>query len=265
MKKDFIKYVRACEICKTQKYERMPIKQPLGITPIPERIGESISMDLFYIDNKTYVTSVDRYSKYLIVHPLESKANFHMKLEEILTQSYPDCQTVITDNENVFNSKDSKNVFQKYGIVHVSTPIQHSTSNGVVERTHNTLIEIIRCLKAQNDSSASNEIYNAVKAYNETIHSVTNEKPADVKRNPTGYPNIRDRIMNQQESTLLYHNKDRKNRDFMPNEVIYVKTDRRRKDVNAYNKHIVKQDLGNTILTTKGKLYHKDNIRVNRK
>lgn len=86
-------------------------------------------MDLFYIDNKTYVTSVDRYSKYLIVHPLESKANFHMKLEGILTQSYPDCQTVITDNENVFNSKDFKKVFQKYEIVHISTPVQHSTSN----------------------------------------------------------------------------------------------------------------------------------------
>lgn len=135
----------------------------------------------------------------------------------------------------------------------------------MMERTHSTLIEIIRCLKAQNNFSASDGIYNAVKAYNETIHSVTNEKPADVKRNPTGYSNIRSRIMNQQESTLLYYNKDRKNRDFMPNEVIYVKTDRRRKDVNAYNKHIVKQDLGNTVRTTIGKLYHKDNIRVNRK
>lgn len=188
-----------------------------------------------------------------------------MKLEEILTQSYPDCQTVITDNENVFNSKDSKRVFQKYVIVHISTPVQHSTSNGVVERTHSTLIETIRCLKAQNNSSASDEIYNAVRAYNETIHSVTNEKPADVKRNPTDYSNIRNRIMNQQEFTLLYHNKDRKNRDFMPNEVIYVKTDRRRKDVNAYNKHIVKQDLGIKERTTTGKLCHKDNIRVNRK
>lgn len=265
MKKDFNEYVKACEICKTQKYERTPIKQPIGVTPIPERVGESISMDLFFIDGKTYVTSVDRYSKYLVVHPLESKTNFHIKLEEILTQSYPDCQTVITDNENIFNSRDSRMVFQKYDVVHISTPVQHSTSNGVVERTHSTLIEIIRCLKAQSNSSASDEIYNAVKAYNETIHSVTNEKPADMKRNPMGYSNIRSRIMNQQESALLYHNRERKNRDFMPNEVIYVKTDRRRKDVNAYNKHVVKQDLGNTVRTTTGKIYHKDNIRVNRK
>lgn len=35
MKPDFVKHVRMCEICKTQKYERMPAKQPIGSTPIP--------------------------------------------------------------------------------------------------------------------------------------------------------------------------------------------------------------------------------------
>lgn len=73
MKKDFIKWVRECKICKTQKYERILTKQQVGSTPIPTAVGESISMDLFYIDNKQYVTSVDRYSKYLIVHPILTK------------------------------------------------------------------------------------------------------------------------------------------------------------------------------------------------
>lgn len=54
MKKDFFKWSKACEICKTEKYERIPVKQPIGATPIPTAVGESISMDLFYIDNKFY-------------------------------------------------------------------------------------------------------------------------------------------------------------------------------------------------------------------
>lgn len=65
MKNDFRKKGKACEICKTQKYERVPSKQPIGATPIPTKIVESISMDLFHIDNRIYVTCLDRFTKYL--------------------------------------------------------------------------------------------------------------------------------------------------------------------------------------------------------
>lgn len=195
---------------------------------------------------KLYVTSVDRYSKYLIIHPIESKLNFHEKLEEILTQNYPECEQLITDNEAIFTSNASKIVMQKYNITHITTPVQHSTSNGQVERTHSTLIELIRCLGKQNNTTASEEIFNAVKAYNETIHSVTNERPIDVKTYPTNYPNISKKILAHQKTTLEYHNKNRRNRVFLPNEIIFVKSNRRRKDANAYTKHIVKEDLGNS-------------------
>lgn len=265
MKSDFTKWVGMCEICKTQKYERIPAKQPIGSTPIPKSVGESISMDLFYIDNRGYVTSVDRYSKYLIVHPIQSKLNFHEKLEEILTQNYPECKYLITDNEAIFVSNASKVIYQKYKITHVTTPVQHSISNGEVERTHSTLIELIRCLSKQNKSTATEEIFNAVKAYNETIHSVTGEKPTNVKQNPNGYPNIPNKILAKQKRTLEYHNKNRKNRNFMANEIIYVKSNRRRKDTSAYVKHTVKKDLGDSILTTMNKVYHKDSIRKNKK
>lgn len=263
MKKDFKNYVKTCEICNTQKYERVPAKQPMGTTPIPKQVGESISMDIFYIDNQSYVTSVDRYSKYLIIHPIETKLNFHTKLEEILTQNYPNCKNLITDNEAVLVSNAAKMIYQKYGIIHITTPIQHSTSNGTVERTHSTLIELIRCLKTQNNTSSTEEIFNAVRAYNQTIHSVTNEKPIDVKQNPDKFQNIKDKLTNQQKLTLTYHNKDKQNRTFQPGEKIYVKSNRRRKDASAYVKHVVKEDLGNSILTTKNKEFHKDSIRIN--
>lgn len=87
----------------------------------------------------------------------------------------------------------------------------------------------------------------------------------DVKQNPKGYPQISEKIRENQEKTLKYHNKKREDRKFEPNEIIYVKSNRRRKDANAYTKHIVKENLKDTVLTTKEKIIHKDNIRNNRK
>lgn len=228
-------------------------------------MGKSISMDFFFIDNKQYVTSVDRYSKYLTINLIQSKLNFQEKLEEILTQTYPNCEHLITDNDAVFVSNAAKAVYNKYNITHITAPIQHSTSNGQVERTHSTLIEIIRCLNKQNNTSSSEEIFNAVKAYNETIHSVTKERPIDIKHNPNGYPKITERLLANQKTMLNYHNKNRTDRKFEEKETIYVKSNRRRKDASAYTKHIVKKDLGDTILTIKNKIIHKDSIRSNRR
>lgn len=261
MKRDFQKWVKHCEICLTQKYERNPTKQLIGSTPIPTAVGESISMDLFYIDNKQYVTSVDRYSKYLTVNLIQSRLNFQDKLEEILTQNYPNCRYLITDNEAIFVSNAARVIYRKYNITHITTPVQHSTSNGQVERTHSTLIEIIRCLNKQNDSDSSENIFTAVKEYNNTIHSVTEEKPVDVRQNPNDYDKIKEKIKINQEKMLAYHNKNRHNKKYETNEIVYVKGNRRRKVANAYTKQVVKEDQKNTILTKKDKIIHKDSLR----
>lgn len=238
-------------------------KQPIGATPIPTKIGESISMDLFHIDNRVYVTCLDRFSKYLRAFLIENKSNFHEKMEEILTQNYPNCKTLITDNEAIFVSSSTKAVYDRYKIKHITTPVQHSTSNGQVERVHSTIIELIRCLAKQNSSTSGEEVFNAVKQYNTTIHSVTKEKPIDIQQHPEKYTGISERIKLNQEKLLLYHNKNRANRTFQTNEIIYVKSNRRRKDANAYTKHIVQTDLGDSVLTTKNKVYHKDSVRKN--
>lgn len=264
LKRDFSKKAKMCEICNTEKYERRPAKQPFGSTPIPTRTGQSIAMDIFHIDKKLYVSCIDRFSKYLFIHSIETKVNFHEKLEEIIAQHYPNCETIITDNEAIFVSNYSKYVYEKYKIIHVTTPIQHSISNAQIERAHSTLIELIRCLAKQNNSTSSDEIFNAVRAYNNTIHSVTGERPVDVHQNPGNYPNISEKLRVNQSRLLQYHNQNRENRLFKANDIIFVKSNRRRKDASAYVKHIVKLDQGDTVLTTKNKVFHKDSIRKNK-
>lgn len=113
-----------------------------------------------------------------------------------MTQNYPACKTLITDNDPILVSHAAKAVYRKYKINHITTPVQHSTSNGQVERVHNTLIEIVRCLTKQNSITSSEEIFIAAKAYNETIHSVIGERPIDVKLNPNNFPQIKNRCRN---------------------------------------------------------------------
>lgn len=127
IKRDFLKKAKMCEIYKTEKYEKRPAKQPLGKTPIPIRTGQSIAMDIFHIDNKIFVTSIDRFSKYLYVHAIPSRLNFSKVLEQIITRNYPTCETIITNNEGIFMSYSSRAVFEKYKIRHVTTPSQNRT------------------------------------------------------------------------------------------------------------------------------------------
>lgn len=82
----------------------------------------------------------------------------------------------------------------------------------------------------------------------------------DVKLNPNGFPEIAGKILVNQERILNNRNKNRANREFSENEIIFVKSDRR-KDANAYVKHVVKRDLGHSVLTKKDKIFHKDNIK----
>lgn len=73
-----------------------------------------------------------------LVYFIVSNVNFHEKLLEIFTQNYPNCETIITDNEGIFISNYSKAVFEKYKFVHVKAPVQHST-----ELKMNNIIEVL--------------------------------------------------------------------------------------------------------------------------
>lgn len=61
---------------------------------------------------------------------------------------------------------------------------------------------------------------------------------------------------------MKQENKKRLIRSFQPGVEILAKNDRRNKTVRKYVKYKVKEDRGDTILRTTGKLIHKDNERL---
>jgi len=63
----------SCRICSAAKYDRHPKRQELGETPIPETPGEFLRIDIFSTDKKFLLTCVDKFSKFAVVQPIQSR------------------------------------------------------------------------------------------------------------------------------------------------------------------------------------------------
>ncbi len=133
-------YIKNCTICNENKYNRHPIKIPIGEALIPTKEGENLHIDIYYAQSLIFLTCIDAYSKFLVVKEIQNKLNIENKVMELL-QQFPHAKVIMTDNEPSFTSAQFKSFAQRCGLtLHFADP-RHSTSNGQVERAHSTLTE----------------------------------------------------------------------------------------------------------------------------
>lgn len=263
IRKDCKQYASKCEICLTEKYERHPKLEIIKPTPIPNKPGIAIHMDIFQLGSRIFVSTSDRFSKYFYLREIPNKRNLSLVIEEILSQIYPECQEIMTDNDAIFIAQTVQALYREKNITLTTTPVSHSTTNGQVERVHSTILEIANALAKQNETETVDEIFNAVTQYNNTIHSVTRFKPIEIFfNNPKiDFNAVKTNIQLNQEKTLNFHNKKRIHKTFKTGDIVFMKSDRRRKDKKAYKRFIVQEDQNDTIVTTTGKIIHKDSLR----
>jgi len=96
-----------------------------------------------------------------------------------------------------------------FGVSISNAPPLHSVSNGQVERFHSTLVELAGCLKIDKGISDTVElILLATARYNKSIHSVIDNRPADVVMAQTSDPQyeIQDRIRQAQHKLRAREN-----------------------------------------------------------
>jgi len=260
LKKNIQTHIAKCEICLKNKYERHPKLQEIGETPMPNSVGEMLHIDTFFIDKHKYLTCIDKFSKFLQIFHININTEIPRLIEQIIV-IYSNCSNITTDNDPLFTSQIVNSLLKNYKIIHHTTPVSHSVTNGQVERVHSTVLELARTLAAQQNESITEVIFQAVREYNNSIHSVINQKPSEVFFHSDKYPNIKDLLKKAQDQALKVHNKNRVRKEYQPGDVIYVKTDRRNKIVPRYKEHIVKENNKETITTTKNKKIHKDRIR----
>lgn len=144
-----------CKICK--KYQKSNAKEellPHEIVTIP---WYKIGCDLFELNKTMYLLVVDYYSKFVEIDILSSGYNSYQvitKLKSIYARhGIP--AIFISDNGPPFNSKEFSNFCENWGIDHITSSPYLPRSNGLAERTIQTVKKLLskcRDIRYKNNS-----------------------------------------------------------------------------------------------------------------
>lgn len=176
-------FVKNCETCQIEKYDRHPQKTQEVQTPVPSYPSEIIHNDIFVFNQTTnFISSIDKLSKFVKVKAIKSRSIAHIQgplLELLYDWDIP--STIIIDNERSFCSEVIEQQIKNLGIKIFKTPVYHSETNGQIERVHSTLREILRCCRHSSPNlSITDLVQLAVHKYNNTIHSFTKDTPKNI-------------------------------------------------------------------------------------
>lgn len=177
-------FINNCEICLAVKYERVPLKLEMNLTPTPSRPLQIVHIDSISLEKSRFLSIIDGFSRYAHVyrvggaHALETADKL---LDYFTHHGVP--EIIVSDNGTEFNNKVIKEIMELHKIKIHFTSTQNPSSNGLVERFHSTLIEHIRLLNNQvefKNENITKKVKYAVIAYNNSIHSVTKLTPFEI-------------------------------------------------------------------------------------
>ena len=262
IKKTLQTIIANCRECRENKYQRNPPKPEVGKTPIPEKPGEILHIDVFSTGKQHFLTSIDKFTKFATIIPINSRATIDIKNALLLILNrFKNTKLLISDNEKAFQSAIISSMLKNhFNIEQFFVPPLHSKSNGQVERFHSTLLEIARCIK-QNTTDITELLLLAATKYNNSIHSITQEKPIDTLHDfsEKHLQSIKSKLISAQECTLRRLNTT--TRTFKEGDIVFVKRNKRlgNKLDKVYEQKVVQKDLGTTVLIDNKKI-HKDNV-----
>ncbi|CAD7078361.1 unnamed protein product [Hermetia illucens] len=167
--------INQCETCKLAKYERNPVKLPFKETETCNGPRETFSMDIWMpTTGVNYVSCIDRFSKYATLIKIKDRSWLSAKeamFQVINIMGKP--KKLIVDQDACF-----KNFLTKEKVkVHI---VSSKTGLADIERFHGTMNEHIRILRIKEDKENIDEVVEALKHYNHTLHSTTGQRPIDL-------------------------------------------------------------------------------------
>lgn len=268
-------FINSCDTCRKSKYDRNPYKliqkSNFGNAPF-----ERIHIDIFFLKGNKWLTVVDSFSKFANVIPIETRTIVDVKKaisEHIRIFGRP--KVIVSDQEPSFISIDFVGFLNEIG-----TEIHHasnSNSNGIVERFHSTIIELYRTMKTKyREYTLIDQMNILTDIYNNTIHSVTNQKPRDLIFNIRDNTNTAEIIEHynklQSAVKVALHKKkqqfeakmstNEQPKQLNPNDQHYIKISQRQtKDKNPYKISTVKTNNELTYEDTHNIKIHKNRIK----
>ncbi|XP_048236731.1 uncharacterized protein K02A2.6-like [Haliotis rufescens] len=148
MSNDITSLVLNCSVCLERRNSNP--KEPLISHDIPSRPWQTVATDLFLWDTHDFVVVVDYYSRYFEVCKLPSTKSTTVinALKDVFARhGIPD--KVISDNGPQYSSQDFAQFAEKWDFVHETSSPRYPQSNGLAEKTVQTIKRIFS--KAKTD------------------------------------------------------------------------------------------------------------------
>ena len=144
--RDIDELVKTCSPC--QRHQKLNAKEPLLLHDGPAKAWHTLGSDIFFWNQTDYLLVVDYYSKFPVVKKLantqSSTVIAHLKsvLEEHGIPS-----KFVTDNGLQYSSTAFHEFSHSYGFTHVTSSPLYPQSNGLSERTVQTVKNVLQKCK----------------------------------------------------------------------------------------------------------------------
>lgn len=183
---DIEDYIRTCEKCNKKKAtvsEKTPV--PLQLTTPVTRPFQKVAMDIVgplpqtHSGNKYILTFQDHFSKYPEAFALpDQKAATVAKVfvEEIICR-HGTPEKLLTDQGSNFTSDLLKETCRLLDIKKIETTAYHPQSNGIVERSHQTIMSHLKCYVDEDQRNWDVWLPYAMLMYRNTPHTTTKYSP----------------------------------------------------------------------------------------
>ena len=138
--------VAMCKLCMQKKPAQQ--SEPLLPLTLPDRPFQRIGVDLCKLKGKHFLVSVDYFSRYIDILPLQSLTSGAVinKMKQIFSQ-HGIAETVISDNGPQFAAKEFQQFAEEWNFHHATSSPHYPQANGEAERAVRSAKEFLR----QND------------------------------------------------------------------------------------------------------------------
>ena len=147
MSAQIVNLVSCCSVCNERQNAQQ--NEPMLPHDIPALPWTKLAADIYQLEGKQYLLIVDYYSKFFEISQLSS-----LRTSDVI-QAFKEqfarfgiCQTLVTDAGSCFTSYEFSQFAKDWEFAHVTTSPKLSRSNGMAERTIQTVKNIIKKAKA---------------------------------------------------------------------------------------------------------------------
>ncbi|XP_055856265.1 uncharacterized protein K02A2.6-like [Episyrphus balteatus] len=149
---DILNVIKNCDVCIRHRSKNQ--KEPIQFHNVVSIPWFKIGMDLFEFNKCMYLLVVDFFSKYIEIAQLNKSYSSNVVITHLksIFARHGIPTIMLSDNGPPFNSEEFKNFSEKWGIDHVTSSPYFPRSNGLAERSVQTIKKMLKkCHETHSD------------------------------------------------------------------------------------------------------------------